>query len=398
VFYAGASLKSGTHLGSDPYFNGVVLDVEGGGELKLAVAAGGTDLATYHLAFRATPADAFADPCAGGVAVPLAGRWTRRGLHEADPAHISFACSEGVASKCTLWGFVAGDDPTSMIWTEHQACTRMARADYCANGIPHTRNGTHIHIYDRLGIAGNYHDPLRWVVHWPPDPNAFVYEAAWSGGDKPASCVSRTRWQSMPIDGVCETPDVVPDPRANRPGQFCDDIDTTSVVMFDTSMFSDLELYRWHAGDDYASTVRGYYDESNATVDKQPFPMLPVTYTMDPKVDRDCMLLRRLTEDMNTSDFTKVSLYRKGTDSVIAIGTGVELDGYDWVADEGFVARAPFTGSVKLNLYYNPTTQDLLSSCLEPPPGYQLQHPIGFTLPAEDAQGGSAQIRTPAHH
>ena len=32
----------------------------------------------------------------------------------------------------------------------HQACTRMARADYCGDGTSHTQDGTWIEYYDKL--------------------------------------------------------------------------------------------------------------------------------------------------------------------------------------------------------------------------------------------------------
>ena len=35
----------------------------------------------------------------------------------------------------------------------HQACTRLARADYCGDGVPNTLNNTPIDVFDRLSSA-----------------------------------------------------------------------------------------------------------------------------------------------------------------------------------------------------------------------------------------------------
>ena len=34
----------------------------------------------------------------------------------------------------------------------YQACVRMVRADYCGDGVGHTRNGTPIDLFDRIGV------------------------------------------------------------------------------------------------------------------------------------------------------------------------------------------------------------------------------------------------------
>ncbi len=62
----------------------------------------------------------------------------------------------------------------------HQACTRMARADYCGNGISHTQDGTEIDLYDRLGIQQLTKD------------SGMVFEAAW--GKDGAVFIARTRY------------------------------------------------------------------------------------------------------------------------------------------------------------------------------------------------------------
>ncbi len=85
-------------------------------------------------------------------AIPLTGRWDNTGAYIDDDS-ITFACTNGALAKCVRWGY----KPWKSIKGEslrdyHQACTRIVRADYCGNGIGHTKDGTPIDVYDRLGI------------------------------------------------------------------------------------------------------------------------------------------------------------------------------------------------------------------------------------------------------
>ncbi|EDX85919.1 hypothetical protein S7335_3622 [Synechococcus sp. PCC 7335] len=85
-------------------------------------------------------------------AIPLSGRWDRTGAHLNDSS-ITFACTSGALAKCVRWGYM----PWKRIDGEslrdyHQACTRMVRADYCGDGVGHTKEGTEIDVYDRLGL------------------------------------------------------------------------------------------------------------------------------------------------------------------------------------------------------------------------------------------------------
>ncbi|HEV7553799.1 MAG TPA: ADYC domain-containing protein, partial [Kofleriaceae bacterium] len=250
----GASLRSGDHVGFDPFFSGVILHVDQGGELMLEPSRGGTDLAFYKLQYRATPSDPWTDPCFdpdGNTfddAVPYAGTWSRAGLHSTTPGRISFACDRGVAYKCATWGFLAGGDDSSLAFRANQACTRMARADYCANGHSHTREGTLIRIFDVAGVIGPPTvDDLKGVVHWAPNAANYFFEAAWNSGDQPVSCLSRLRWQSLPIlgedgDGNACPDAIVHDPRTSA-ATFCEDMQFTGTdgpLLFNASTYNDL--------------------------------------------------------------------------------------------------------------------------------------------------------------
>ena len=84
---------------------------------------------------------------------------------------LTFACRGDALAKCVEegyrpWASVAG----TSLRDHHQACTRMLRADYCGDGVPHTADGTPIHVLDALGIQ--VQDPgVTYVVEaeWGPD-------------------------------------------------------------------------------------------------------------------------------------------------------------------------------------------------------------------------------------
>ncbi|MBD1835157.1 hypothetical protein H6F61_21310 [Cyanobacteria bacterium FACHB-472] len=86
-------------------------------------------------------------------AIPLTGSWDETGAHTESSNVITFGCTSGVLAKCVRMGYKPWKTVKGTSLRDyHQACTRMARADYCGNGKSHTRDGTPINIYDKLGI------------------------------------------------------------------------------------------------------------------------------------------------------------------------------------------------------------------------------------------------------
>jgi len=381
VFDGSASLRSGSHRGADPYFNGMVLTGAAGAKLRLTVARGGYDVAFYRLELRG-PTGAWTDLCGGGDAVPLAGKWQRSGFHEHAPDRFSFACAGSVGYKCTVWSYLAGGDDTSLGWRAHQACTRMARADDCANGRSHTREGTRIKIYDFVGVTAP--PPLHFdgVGDWPPNANRMFFEAAWSDGAHPASCLGRFRWQSLPTGPLCpdsvpNSPQELPDPRSDTNARYCDDLAwpdpgamPTGALLFNESFYNDLELHVWANGTNLVSTVRGLLEQPI----RQPFPNAG-TFS---HVARDGMLVRSL-HGVDPAQFLEVHLYGKPGDLVVA---AVAPPGFDDLGFEGYVRIAPTPRTIAFNLYFNAATHDYLSASTAPP-GYALQSTIGYILPAE---------------
>ena len=122
------------------------------------------------------------DPAGINQAIPLTGRWDKTGAY-IDDNSITFTCTNGALAKCVRWGY----KPWKSIRGEslrdyHQACTRMVRADYCGNGVGHTKDGTPIDIYDRLGIQQR------------TKKSGMSFEAAW--GVEGAVYLNRTRFSN----------------------------------------------------------------------------------------------------------------------------------------------------------------------------------------------------------
>ncbi len=115
-------------------------------------------------------------------AMLLSGEWDETGAH-IDNDKVTVACTSGVLAKCVRWGYKPWQTVQGVSLRDyHQTCTRMARADYCGNGISHTKDGTQIDIYDRLGIQ----QPE------PQDNQEMIFEAAW--GVDGAVLLARTRY------------------------------------------------------------------------------------------------------------------------------------------------------------------------------------------------------------
>jgi hypothetical protein len=123
------------------------------------------------------------------AAIPLAALWDEHGDRTTSSAMFTFGCTTGVIAKCYRWGYrpwVTGygaGDLTTMHWT----CTRLARADYCGDGIPHTHDGTLINVWDTLPAPG----PIQKHGGLLP-PLGMTFEAGWDTGG--AVCLSRARW------------------------------------------------------------------------------------------------------------------------------------------------------------------------------------------------------------
>jgi hypothetical protein len=191
------TLPDGRVLGS-PALIGAVLDVadEAGRNMTVRIDAVAPDPSDrdgdvwlHHFSVRDIGTGGWRDLCTapgpdGTVAgFPLAGSWTSDGRHLRGSSGFTVTCTAGAIGKCVRFGYKPWRDAAGEpLWDYHQACVRMARADYAGDGVGHTRDGTLIDLSDRLGIQRPGEDPPGRTLH---------FEAA-SGPDG-AVCVRRTR-------------------------------------------------------------------------------------------------------------------------------------------------------------------------------------------------------------
>jgi hypothetical protein len=148
------------------------------------------EVSLYGLSVRAAEGDAWRPYCAADAdgrsrAIPLQGSWTAGlGAATRSTERVTFACTSGALGKCVRFGYKPWKTVAGRPLTEfHAACVRMVRADYCGNGRSHTRDGTRIDIWDRLGIQRRDQ----------PADRPTLFEAAWSPAG--AVWVNVPRWE-----------------------------------------------------------------------------------------------------------------------------------------------------------------------------------------------------------
>lgn len=183
-----------------------------GGRVQLAVCGGETsakdpELRWYHLQYWDDVSQSWENPCVGSDNVPvpralaLRDVWDGTGARHASTTLFTFACENGVVAKCVGWGYKPwGQRNGKSLADYHQACTRMARADYCGNGKSHTKDGTGIDMYDDLGIQTRMTKAVGGV-----DPSKMSFEAAWTTDG--AYCLDRARYGEADKILEAECPD-----------------------------------------------------------------------------------------------------------------------------------------------------------------------------------------------
>jgi hypothetical protein len=108
-------------------------------------------------------------------AIPVNGRWNHArgvpggGAKIADPSSFTFACKGmGAIAKCVYpigykpWKTVNGVS----LDRAHQACVRLLRGDFCGLGVPYTRNGNRVDIYDGIGIQQDTQPLWLFEAEW----------------------------------------------------------------------------------------------------------------------------------------------------------------------------------------------------------------------------------------
>ena len=165
--------------------------------------APGSDVWLYDITYKSANSDEWAPICESGYpVVPVRNYWddvTGDRIDDADA--VTLACTDAVIGKCVTWGY----QPYGEAWNcpkwdspkkcdlislqdHHQACTRMARADYCGDGVPWTVPGTAIDIYDHLYPQIETLETQNWQI-----------EAEWDVDG--AYCLQDIRLQSLKQEG-----------------------------------------------------------------------------------------------------------------------------------------------------------------------------------------------------
>lgn len=170
-------------------------------------------------------------------AVAVSGYWDKAASYVDEGDSFTFGCSNAAIGKCIRWGYQPWSTAqecrnnsckTRQLSDWHRACVRMVRADYCGDGVSHTRNGTMINIYDQLGLQKS--SAPGWQV-----------EAEW--GKDGASCIGHTRWvQANPMyseSDLAYVQRVCPDRLAATKPQKCDLDKTTYNTQFGFNKSSD---------------------------------------------------------------------------------------------------------------------------------------------------------------
>lgn len=177
------------------------------------------------------------------------------GDYDPTRTHLTFACRDGVAAKCQGWGYWSWNPKRAAYF---QACTRMARADYCGNGRSRTVDETMI----------NYLDLHRKPLGQLKAMDGFEPEAVWglgAAGKPPAAiCLSRTRWSTIPLGPRSACFELLPDPRdeaatGGNP-RFCDgmtvkDWAAAGAVFVNRSRPLDVGLVVWKDGSGHYRTT-----------------------------------------------------------------------------------------------------------------------------------------------
>lgn len=172
---------------------GAELDLGADGTLQILTAskdkqARFEDVWLYQLQLRPAGALVFQsfctpDPYGDTRAIAYQGYFDQDRRYVADRTRFSLSCVSGVEAKCLRWGYLpwrAAPKTGESLERYFSACINMARADYCGNDQPSTRNGTAIDIYDDVGVQTS-----------DASVTDMLFEAGWN--EAGAVCVAHTR-------------------------------------------------------------------------------------------------------------------------------------------------------------------------------------------------------------
>ena len=160
---------------------------------------------------------------ANGSPVPalaLNGYWDKTSSYVEDSSSFTFGCINAAVGKCVMWGYKPWETAaecrnnscrTRNLQDWHLACVRLVRADYCGDGISHTRSGTRINVYDQLGIQQSANPGWAMEAEWRHDG---------------AACINHTRWiqanSASTQDDLAYVQNFCPDRLSSAKGSRCD--------------------------------------------------------------------------------------------------------------------------------------------------------------------------------
>lgn len=131
------------------------------------------------------------------LAVPMLGSYDLdSGSFTPSQDQLMFGCNDGALGKCALWGYRPWEEKTECqgsvckqqsMQPWHHACTRLVRADYCGDGVPHTRNGTSINVWDNMGVQAPASTDWDMEAEWTTDGARCIRHTRWLKADKKAA-------------------------------------------------------------------------------------------------------------------------------------------------------------------------------------------------------------------
>ena len=94
------------------------------------------------------------DPDGKRLGFPLPGAFTPDGAYQPRHPGVLITCTAGAEGKCVRFGYKPWRTISAgaSLQPYYQTCVRLVRADYGGDGVGHTRNGTKIDIFDRIGV------------------------------------------------------------------------------------------------------------------------------------------------------------------------------------------------------------------------------------------------------
>jgi hypothetical protein len=166
------------------------------------------------------------------VAIPLTDVYDEHGDRINSSTLFTFGCTNGSIGKCYRWGYRPWVTGYGDLETMHWTCTRLARADYCGDGTPHTFEGTTINVWDNLSAQG----PIQ--AH-QTTPSGMVFEAGWNTGG--AVCLSHLRWESDGGEIALDCPGrlIPPGPPPSSGSTTCDSDTEAEDPDFSALMFTE---------------------------------------------------------------------------------------------------------------------------------------------------------------